>query len=192
MTSWSRLDNQLKAFEHQLMSDVKVSPEFASRLATTLAAEIRFLPVEAKQELLAHSPIGVSERYNELVAFQGWMDFAGSIKNPFVTRAQVVTQNYMCFVYLSESLFLALRKLAPEGSQSKKCAKFLTDDPIRSLRNAIAHANWKYNENYSGLIYYARKGDSIALDQFEVDQSRLDFWQALARCTAYAIFQNLI
>jgi hypothetical protein len=120
------------------------------------------------------------------------MDFAGSVKNPFVTRAQVVTQNYMCFVYLSESLFLALRKLAPEGSQSKKCAKFLTDDPIRSLRNAIAHANWKYNEDYSGLIYYARKGDSITLDQFAVNQSKLDFWQALARCTAYAIFQNLI
>ncbi len=192
MTSWSHLDKQLHTFEHQLLSDVKVSPEFASRLATTLATEIRFLPVEAKRELLAHSPVGVGERHRELVAFQDWMDFAGSINNPFVTRAQVITQNFICFVYLSESLFLALRKLAPEGSQAKECAKFLTNDPIRSLRNAIAHANWKYNEDYSGLIYYARKGDSVSLDKFEVDQSQLNFWQTLARGTAYAIFQNLI
>ena len=68
-----------------------------------------------------------------------------------------------------------------------------SDNPVRAFRNAIAHANWKYLSDYSGLEYWARKSSdpSEPLSRFEVSQSDLSFWQALARCTAYANFLSL-
>jgi hypothetical protein len=75
---------------------------------------------------------------------------------------------------------------------TRKCCRFLTDNPIRAFRNALAHANWRYNEDFSGLRFWARKGSdpSEALREFEVSQLELGFWQALARCVAYVAFTH--
>jgi hypothetical protein len=172
---------------------VGVNEDVAQRLATTIAGEIRFLTLESKREIVRASPVPLQTRLAELQAFQGWMDIAGRIDSPFVTRAQVITQNYICFVYLSEACFAVLRKHAPAGSASKMCAKFLTDNPVRAFRNAIAHSNWHYREDFSGLVYFARKGsqEGEPIARFEVDQSTLGFWQALSRCVAYSMYENL-
>jgi hypothetical protein len=47
--------------------------------------------------------------------------------------------------------------------------------------------------DYSGLVFWARKGDDPTQDpsRFEVSQNDLNFWQSLARCTAYAAFTTL-
>lgn len=113
--------------------------------------------------------------------------------HPVVVRAQVVYQNYICFVYLGESCFNVLKKELPSGSTAKKCCKFLTDNPVRAFRNAMAHANWRYLPDFSGLEYWARKGTEPTepMVRFEVSQQDLCFWQALARCTAYASFGTL-
>ena len=112
---------------------------------------------------------------------------------PGVVRAQVIYQNYVCFVYLGEACFRALRQIAPSGSNAKKCCKFLTDNPIRAFRNAIAHANWDYNDDFSGIIYWARKGSdpSEPMSRFEVAQHDLQFWQALARTVGYVTYTHL-
>ncbi len=123
------------------------------------------------------------------------MDFASNVtSNPGVTRAQVITQNYVCFVYLSEAWFRELCKIAGSGTVTKKCCKFLTDNPIRAFRNAISHSNWCYKSDFSGIEYWARKGSDAnePMVKFEVSQSELNFWQTLARCTAYTSYLSII
>ena len=192
--NWQRLDTQMKAFSTRLTSEVKLSPEMASKLATTVAAEVRFLAPELKAEIRAASPVPLADRLAELQAFQGWMDQARNVaENPFVTRAQVLTQNYVCFVYLPEACFHILSKTSPSGSATRKCAKFLSSNPVRAFRNAVAHANWTYRADFGAIVFWARKGNepNDPLERFEVDQSQLSFWQALSRCVAYAAYSNL-
>jgi hypothetical protein len=191
--TWTPLDNQMVRYSESLKAELRLADAVCEKLATTIAADVRFLPQDSKQEIAAASPVAVEDRLVELKAFQGWMDIAHEIRNPFVTRAQVITQNYVCFVYLPEACFSVVRRHAPSGSAAKKCAAYLTDNPVRAFRNAIAHSNWKYRADYGGLTYWARKGDNKdePMVEFEVDNQTLDFWQSLARCTAYAIYQNL-
>jgi hypothetical protein len=192
--TWTRLDEQMAAWSARLVSEVKISENDSFRLGTKIASDVRFFPRDAKAEIAAASPVSVRERLQELQAFQGWMDtVANSTVSPFIVRAQVITQNYICFVYLPESCFRVLAKSLPSGSVTKQCAKFLSNDRIRAFRNAIAHANWAYRSDFSGITYWARKGADldVPLSKFEVLQQELAFWQALSRCVAYAAFSNL-
>ena len=191
--SWAHLDIQMAAYEERLRSEIKLSGDICDKLATTIAADVRFLPRNIKEQIAQASLVPIASRLEELQAFQGWMELAGNIKNPFVTRAQVITQNYICFVYLPEACFSVLRSHAPTQSAAKKCSTYLTDNPVRAFRNAIAHSNWRYRDDFNGLIYWARKGEEKdkPLTRFEVDSNTLSFWQSLSRCAAYAIYQNL-
>jgi hypothetical protein len=189
---WSCLNSQMSAFSPRLTEELKLTPEAATKLASMIAADVRFLSQRHKNELQAASPVPFRDRLTELVAFQAFMDRAGAATDPTVIRAQVIVQNYICFVYLPESCFRILRKVCGPGSTTAKCSKYLTDNPIRAFRNAVAHANWTYKEDFSGLIYWARKGDSPEepLVRFEVNQADLGYWQALSRCVAYAALSN--
>jgi hypothetical protein len=192
--TWRALDAQLAQWSDRLVRDLKIAEDESRKLATNISSEVRFLPKTAKDEVAVASPIPVADRLQELHAFQGWMDTVRhSPQSPYVTRAQVLTQNYICFLYLPESCFRALSKVAPSGSVTRKCAQFLTNNPIRAFRNGIAHANWTYREDFKAIVYWARKGDtpSEAMQRFEVTQDELSFWQALSRCVAYAAFSNL-
>ncbi len=189
------LDAQIAEFRIQLKTEVGIEGEIASKLASTVAAELRFLPGEAKNEILQATPVDVTARWAELTAFQAFMDQVAATRNvhPAVVRAQVLYQNYVCFVYLGEALFRVLAKSAPPGTAARKCARFLTDNPVRAFRNAFAHGNWRYREDFTGLIFWARKGSdpSEPLEQFEVEQHELNFWQLLARGVAYAAYPHL-
>jgi hypothetical protein len=192
--SWRYLDLQMKRWSSRLLTDVNIPLGTISCLATTIAGEIRSLSTEEKEKIKDATPIQLDYRLHELIAFQAFMDQASNaLDNPSITRAQVIIQNYICFVYLPETLFRILAKSGPSGSASKKCATFLSNNPIRAFRNAIAHGNWNYRDDYSAIVYWARKGSDPgeSLVKFMVDQNELDFWQQLARCTAYAVFSNL-
>ncbi len=192
--TWQHLDNQMARWAPRLTTEVRLPPESAAKIATTIAAEVRFLEQSVKDELRQASPVPLGDRLGELQAFQGWMELAGSITgNPYVTRAQVLCQNYICFVYLSEACFKVLAKRAPSNSVTKRCAQFLTDNPVRAFRNAIAHANWRYREDFHAIAFWSRKGvnPDEPLEQFEVEERDLEFWQALSRCVAYAAYSNL-
>jgi hypothetical protein len=190
---YERLDEQLARFEATLATAARLDPDEARKVATTIAAEVRFLDAEARSEVLAASPVPLSARIDELMAFQRWMELASGVADPAVTRAQVIVQNYVCFVYLSESCFKALRKVSRPESVTRRCAVYLTDHPVRSFRNAIAHANWTYSSDFSKLVFWARRGTDPGepLSQFSVPQVDLDFWQALSRTVAYAAFTSL-
>jgi len=189
------LDKQMQQWSTRLRDDLKIEPPESNRLATAIASEVAALSDDAKLRVEQVSPIPLKDRIDELIALQGYMDLVHSTRQPHpsVVRSQVIYQNYICFVYLNEACFNVLRKDLPSGSTSKKCCKFLTDNPVRAFRNAVAHANWRYLADFSGLEYWARKGaDSTEpMIRFEISQSDLSFWQALARCTAYASYLSL-
>jgi hypothetical protein len=174
------------------MGEIKVTEEASRKLGTTIASDVRFLPLDVKQEIASASPVPVRARVEELTAFQAWMDRSrGKALKPPAVRAQVLTQNYLCFVYLPESCFGILAKKAASGSTVKKCAQYLINGRIRSFRNAIAHANWCYRKDFGAIFYWARKGEEETLASFEVEQEELNFWQALSRCVAYATLTNI-
>ncbi len=192
--SWQYLDSQMKRWSSRLETDVKLAPQAVSCLATTIAKDVRFLPVEAKEKIKQATPIQLEHRLDEPRAFQAFMDQASSVPdNPGVTRAQVIVQNYICFVYLPESCFRVLAKIAQTGSAARKCATFLCNNPVRAFRNAIAHGNWTYRDDFGGIIYWTRKGGDSdeQIVRWEVDQVSLDFWQQLARCVSYTALANL-
>lgn len=192
--NWQHLDAQMQAFSDRLTNEVKLTSEMATKLATTIAADVRFLSLEQKAEIRSASPVPLEDRLAELQAFQGWMDQAHTVRNnPFVTRAQVLSQSYICFVYLPEACFRVLAKVCPSGSATKKCAQFLSNNPVRAFRNAVAHANWTYRTDFGAIVYWARKGSDTdaPLERFEVEQIDLSFWQSLSRCVAYAAYSNL-
>jgi hypothetical protein len=192
--SYEHLDSQLKTFSDRLTEAVRLTSSEASKVATLIAAEVRFLEPAPRAEVHAAGPVPLSDRLDELQAFQAWMDLASTIRgNPAVTRAQVIVQNYVCFVYLGEACFRALRRTSKPGSVTRRCCEYLTDNPIRAFRNAIAHSNWTYAPDFSGLVYWARKGSDPdeVLSRFEVGQRELDFWQTLSRGVAYAAYTSI-
>jgi hypothetical protein len=178
----------------ELSAGLKIVPPESDHLASIIEGEVMALSSEAKQRVRAASLIPLEARIEELRAFQSWMDLASEAKtNPVMVRAQVVTQIYICFVYLGEACFKVLRKELSGSSTTKKCCKFLTENPVRALRNAVAHSNWQYLPDFSGLEFWAKEGTDPAEgpSRFVVLQRELDFWQALARCTAYASYLGL-
>lgn len=189
------LDRQLAAFRERLISDVGLTVDEAGKVATLVAADIRFLPVEAKTEIKAASPVPVSARFEELVAFQSWSDFAASVKsNPAITRASVVVQNYICLVYLKDACFEVVAKRAASGSVAARAAAYLSRGVVRDFRNAFSHANWCYNTSFTGLecwVLEDSRNRSGPMRHFEVSQADIDFWQALSRGVAYATYEQL-
>lgn len=117
---------------------------------------------------------------------------AHSISGPAVNRAQVITQNYVCFVYLREAWFEELGRVMSVGTATACCCQFLLSDPLRRFRNGFAHGNWRYLPDFSGLEFWARaQGSGKTEVRSEVSHIDLSFWLTLSRCTAYASMLTL-
>lgn len=189
------LDRQIAAFRDRLCNEVGLNQEDATKVATLVAADIRFLPLEAKAEIKAASPVPLSARLEELIAFQSWSDFSTSIRsNPAITRASVIVQNYICFVYLKDACFEVVAKRAASGSVAARSAEYLSRGVVRDFRNAFSHANWRYNATFTGLecwVLEDARNRSGPIRHFEVSQADLNFWQALSRGVAYATYEQL-
>lgn len=193
-TDWAHLDSQMRAYSSFFRDEFQIAAPQSNSIATSMAQEIRNSDTCVVKELHMSDAVGIQSRLDELVGSQKWMDIIHSSQvHPAVIRAQVIVQNYVCFVYLGDSAFKVLRARMPNESVTRKCCKFLTDNPIRAFRNALAHANWKYKKDFSGLIYWAKKGDQKdePLTEWQVSQSQLGLWQALSRCTGYVVFTEL-
>lgn len=195
MTNWDFLDNQMKEWATFFLNDVKISKEKTNRISSNIAEEISQIQTKSKKEIMAliSNPIPIQKRLEELEAFQGWMDLIHNSKSPLIVRAQVIVQNYICFVYLGDFCFKPIRKFLEDGGVAKKCCNYLINNPIRAFRNALAHSNWKYSDDFSGITFYAHKGDQKTgkMEEWIVSQKDLAFWQALARCTAYTVLLSL-
>jgi hypothetical protein len=190
------LDQQLAQYKDDLQSQVMLQSFECEIVATLIASDIRSLSTEAKEEIRNASPVPLKARYEELVAFQRWNDYAILIKaRPEITRAQVIVQNYICFGYLKDACFEVVARRVVADSVAERCMRFLTTGKVRDFRNAFAHANWCYKSDFSGLTCWvledARKKSS-PLRPFEVSQHELGFWQALAKSVAYATYEQVV
>lgn len=188
------IDTHMRTWAHRMILDLKLDLMQANRLGSVIGNEVRKLPPEKIQQLILASHVTPQNRVEELQGFQGWMDYANKIRgNPYVTRAQVVTQNYICFVYLGDALFKNLKAILPPPFVTGRCCRFLLNNPVRAFRNAIAHSNWCYKKDFSGLEFWARKGSGSddPLERFEVSQEELAYWQSLSRCVGYAAYGAL-
>ena len=98
------LFRSLNAFSDRLTESVRLQASETGKVATLIAAEVRFLEPGSRAEVQAAGPIPLKDRLDELQAFQAWMDIASSVRgSAAVSRAQVITQNYVCFVYLGDA-----------------------------------------------------------------------------------------
>lgn len=174
------LNAQMRRWAPRLRDDLRISIEAGNALATSIREDVSALPQTVRAEALVSSTVPLRRRLDEISAFQAFMDALQTSRDPSpgLVRAQVIVQNYVCFVYLGEACFKILRKNSEAGSTLGRCCRFLTDNPIRAFRNAIAHGNWDYNADFSGLVFWARKGDDPKepLSEFNVSQEELDFW----------------
>jgi hypothetical protein len=69
--NWQHIDFQMQSYADRLKREVKLTPETVVKLATTIAADVRFLHSEQKSEIRAASPVPIEDRLAELQAFQG-------------------------------------------------------------------------------------------------------------------------
>jgi hypothetical protein len=196
-SSWEKLDGIMRKFSPRLREDLGLAAPVSNSLASTIASEVAAIPREVLQAIRDEDTVGLKRRIDELSAFEGFMSFAqqelaGRGSFAPLTRAQVVSQLYVVFVYLGDSCFSRLRKSAPTGTVLRKCCQYLTDHPVRGLRNAVAHANWRYTDDYSSIAFhYFEDEEMTKRKDYTVTQLELDFWDKLARVTAYAAFQTI-
>ncbi|MBM4035114.1 MAG: hypothetical protein FJ291_25505 [Planctomycetes bacterium] len=189
-----RLDAQMHRWAPLLRDDVGVPIEASNALATATDADVRILPREVRDAVVASTPVALRHRLDELRAYEAFMETTRSLeKRPDVTRARVIVQSYICFVYLKDACFEVLAREPQTGCTLRSCCRYLSNDPVRAFRNAFAHGNWQYRQDFKGLIFWDRKrGEpSKGLATYEVSQEELHFWQALARCTAYVVYMAL-
>jgi hypothetical protein len=184
----------LTRWKDKLVSDVKVPLDSCDKIATTIELEIERLTDEEKAKLKEASPVDLKIRIEELLAFQVMMDTFNKMKpRSEIVRTQVIAQNYICFVYLKDTLFETLKKISQPDTVTKMCCKFLLNNPVRAFRNSIAHGNWTYKQDFSGLEFWAHKGEPNGqpMDKWEVNGDDLAFWQALSRTVAYSTYLTL-
>jgi len=189
------LDLQLSFYNVSLKEEIGISDEISKKVGTTIETELQILTEAQIENILVHSPVKLSSRYDELISFQRMMDYIriNKINEPGLIRSQVITQNYICFVYLKDSYFKALQKETAENTITHRCSKFLTSQQIRKFRNSIAHGNWDYKSDFSGLVYwdYLNGRKENGYEKFEVNNEELSFWQTLSRVLAYASIETM-
>lgn len=188
-----QIDDLMKPWGPRLRDDLNVSVQASTRLASSIAAEVAELPLSMRESLLGVAGSGVTwqDRHEMLGAFQLFMEMVTTQpQHPVIGNIALIVQNYMAFVYLGDALFTKLRKAVTADTTTRKCATFLTDNPVRAFRNAVAHGNWRVRGDLTGLEFWARKGSEKdePMSQFHVTIDELDYWQALARATAYACY----
>ena len=195
------LFRSLKHFENRLRNDVKVEEKHIASICSTIYQELSQLSFEDLAKIENASPVDLKIRIEELKAFNLMMNRMNDThlkKFPELVRSQVIVQNYISFVYLKENCFEVAKKVSPTGSLTKRICKFLLNNPVRAFRNSIAHGNWQYADDFSGLKYFAHKGEITPdtkieeMSDFFVSNEELGFWQALSRATAYAIYTYVI
>jgi hypothetical protein len=185
MTEWSNLDEQIGRWAGRLRDDALVPFSECRRLASAIATELTEAPDDTIRRLADASPVPVQARLDELVAFQAFSELINEVRHPAVIRARVIAQCYICFVYLKDRWFVSLAEAFPRTAAVALVARYLTSGRVRSFRNAFAHGNWRYAEDFSGIEFWDR--GSTAPDK--VSQDDMDFWQTLSRCVAYVSIQ---
>src|SRR5258706_3026086 len=99
----------MQRWSTRLRDDLKIIAPDSNQMATTIAQEVSALSDDAKQRIRNASQIPPLNRIDELIGFEGFMELVDQVPpHPAISRAQVVYQNYISFVYLEVSCFNVL------------------------------------------------------------------------------------
>ena len=180
------LDEKLSSFSTRLRDDLGITPPDSNALASAIRSELYAADIASLPTLASDSPLALRDRFHELHRLLSWMDQSHGSQDQY---GQFVALNYFCFVYLGQACFTVLRKELPSQSISRKCCTFLTDNPVRAFRNALAHGNWRFLLDGSAVDFWARKGSDPAepVTRFRFTWEDLHFSQYLAIATAHAV-----
>lgn len=114
------------------------------------------------------------------------MDIAhANTDNPVIVRAQVMTELYVAFVWLRDSLMKPLAAVVSDETTFGTVERFLRRGRRRTLRNAIAHGRRCYLPDFSGLECWAESRHQPH-QRFEIGHTDLEAWQGLSRGAAIA------
>lgn len=187
----AHLDRQL--LEVRLGIESPDLPEHAwACLATTIHGEVAGLDEAATTRLRASLLIPPEHYVEELTAFQAWMDLAhANASNAVLVRAQVMTELYVAFVWLRDSVMRATTEVVPRTSAFATVERFLSSGRRRLLRNAVAHGRWCYLAGFAGIEFWSEPSRGQPHQRFEISQSDLDAWQLLSRGAAIAVLLAL-
>lgn len=182
----ANLDRQLHT-----VRDAQDAPDLADaaweRLATAVYREVVNLGDEATNQLRIAMFIPPERYVEELLAFQTWMDIArANAADPAIVRAQVMTELYVAFVWLRDSLMNPIAERLGDDTTFGVLSRFLNGGRRRLLRNAVAHGRWCYLPDFSGLECWAEPSRGQKHERFEIHQVDIDAWQLLSRGTAIA------
>lgn len=161
-------------------------------LASTMYREIASLD-EITANKLRQALLVPPERYvEELSAFQAWMDIAhANSGNPIIVRAQVMTELYVAFVWLRDSVLAPARAAVGDGTVLGAVEELLRTGDRRKLRNAVAHGRWCYLADFGGLECWAEPRRGRPHQRFVINSVDLGRWQLLSRGTAIAVLLAL-
>lgn len=156
-------------------------------LATTVHDEIAGLDEAVRNQLRMSMHIPPERYVEELTAFQCWMEIAHANEtNPVIVRAQVMTELYVAFVWLRDSVMKPTAAALSEQTTFVTIERFLSSGRRRTFRNAIAHGRWCYLSDFSGLEYWAEPSRGQQHQRLEISNVDLEAWQLLSRGTAIA------
>jgi len=181
------LDGQILK-EQDRFRGIGLTDEIWGTVASSIHAEIVDLGEVVHNRVRVSKAISPEEYLSEMWAFQKWMDIAReNAENPVVVRAQVMTELYVSFVWLRDSLMLSISDEVQPASIVAKVLEFLRTGERRRLRNAIAHGRWRYLADFSGLECW----DGRPSVRFDVGSGDLGAWQMLSRGTSISILLAL-
>lgn len=205
------IDREIAHFEARIVEEIKIPQTRARAVATTVFEEVRAIKDELfLRKLKDASPLSVRHRLFLYEGYQIWEraiaptmacpTSSSSLPPERVGNAfhemRAIIQMYMSFVFAGDGLF---EKLAKDGpTETRKCAKYVRKNPMRALRNAVAHGNW-HLVHPDSVRYWARKGGGIdpcpscgraqkeePLAEFTASGDDMNFYLALTKGVCWA------
>ncbi|MDX2241632.1 MAG: hypothetical protein NW224_13185 [Leptolyngbyaceae cyanobacterium bins.302] len=186
-----------------LTTQLKLSSEQAVSLAHTIAVDIQSLNPQQIQDIKSsihpltvsdiatqhHTIEGirmVSDYFEECEKNEGSKNDSASA---ILASARLNLENYFCFVYLKESLFLALSnhlKKTNSGSALFRVSQFLLREEVRQLRNALAHASWIVDYSKANEFKYWDNGK-----EYTISDERWVLLRNLAYTISFVVINKL-
>jgi hypothetical protein len=112
----------MRQYSPRLRDDLGLTPPASNSLASTIASEVQALPREVLRGIRDEDVVGLQWRIDELVAFDGFMNFASQAQATSgsfapLTRAQVVCQLYTV-------LFISATRAFPDSAGPQLPGRF--------------------------------------------------------------------
>lgn len=171
-------DERLKEHVETLLK-IGIPPQFINCLATSVREELLSLDRNLLRDKFPMLYPDAHSIYEQMV--DNW-EFAvrnhEQIYSEIPTNhTAVVATNYLCFVYMKDTLLKSIKQMSLVGGASRTICEFLCGKDVSHLRNALSHGTWRYIDNeYLQTLEYKDKNNI-----YTIDPHKLSVWHLLSR-----------